>query len=340
MPDAARGRQVRIGIIGVGQVGSALARGLRGKGHGVVLGTRDMADPAARRLADEAGASLTSPAGAAAGADIVILALPWAAAEAAVRGLGDLAGKIVIDCMNPLGMVGGALGLTVGHTTSGAEILAGSAAAGLVVRDLVAEGRRRTTEGEIVQALSRYRGMPLLAVDLPIVQQRLEQLPWVRTATVRRELPDTLVARITEHRPVAIWHQGQRRRLLGSDGEVIPVRDLRGFNALPVIVGAAAPERIGALLTAMAHEPELARRVRRAALVGGRRWTVWLDPQIEVRLPEEEVDEAWRYLAARQREGAILARAIDLIDLRRKDWLVVRTAGEPTGPRPAAGQGA
>jgi cell division protein FtsQ len=221
-----------------------------------------------------------------------------------------------------------------------AEVVAGSAAAGLIVRDLVAEGRRRTTEGEIVQALARYRGMPLLAVDLTIVQQRLEQLPWVRAATVRRELPDTLVARVTEHRPVAIWHHRDRRRLLGSDGEVIPVRDLRGFTTLPVIAGAAAPERIGALLAALAYEPELARRVRRAALVGGRRWTVWLEPQIEVRLPEDEMEEAWRYLAARQREGAILARAIDLIDLRRRDWLVVRTAVEPTDPRAARGQGA
>lgn len=221
-----------------------------------------------------------------------------------------------------------------------AAIVAASAAAGLVVRDVVAEGRRRTTESEIVHALSRYRGMPLLTVDLSIVQQRLEQLPWVRAATVRRELPGTLIARISEHRPVAIWHQGQRRRLLGSDGEVIPVRDLRAFTALPVIVGAAAPERIGALLTTIAHEPELARRMRRAALIGGRRWTVWLDPQIEVRLPGENMEEAWRYLAARQREGAILSRAIDLIDLRRKDWLVVRTAAEPAGSRSAGGQGA
>lgn len=221
-----------------------------------------------------------------------------------------------------------------------AELVAASAAAGLVVRHVVAEGRRRTSEGEIVQALARYRGMPLLAVDLAIVQQRVEQLPWVRAATVRRELPDTLVARITEHRPVAVWQQGQRRRLVGSDGEVIPVRDLSGFTTLPVIVGAAAPERVGALLAAIAHAPELARRLRRAVLVGGRRWTVWLDPQIEVRLPETEVEEAWRYLAEQQREGAILARAIDLIDLRRRDWLVVRTATEPARAPAAGGEGA
>ena len=127
---------MRIGIIGIGNVGSALARGLMGKGHALVLGTRDPAEAAALRLAAETGASLATPQAAAADAEIVILALPWAVAAEAVRGLGDLAGKIVIDCMNPLGMVDGVLGLTVGHTTSGAEILAGWLPGARIVKTL------------------------------------------------------------------------------------------------------------------------------------------------------------------------------------------------------------
>ncbi|MBV8512795.1 MAG: NAD(P)-binding domain-containing protein, partial [Xanthobacteraceae bacterium] len=58
------------------------------------------------------------------GADIVVLALPWGAAEGAVRALGDLNGKIVIDCMNPLAMQNGKLGLDRGFSTSGGETLA------------------------------------------------------------------------------------------------------------------------------------------------------------------------------------------------------------------------
>ncbi len=38
-----------------------------------------------------------------------------------MKALGSLRGKTVIDCMNPLGMVGGALGLVIGHTDSGGE---------------------------------------------------------------------------------------------------------------------------------------------------------------------------------------------------------------------------
>lgn len=114
---------MKIAIIGTGTVGSALARGLQGKGHLVTLGARDPHRADIQSLARDTGAAVAEVAQAAAGADLVVLALPWATAEAAIPGLGDLAGKIVIDCMNPLGMVDGALGLTLGHSTSGGELV-------------------------------------------------------------------------------------------------------------------------------------------------------------------------------------------------------------------------
>lgn len=116
---------MRIAIIGTGNVGSAIAHGLNGKGHSVVLGARDPGDDAGKALAAATGATVATPQDAAAAADIVVLALPWSAAEEAIRTLGDLAGKVVIDCMNPLGMVDGSLGLILGHTTSGGEIVQG-----------------------------------------------------------------------------------------------------------------------------------------------------------------------------------------------------------------------
>lgn len=115
---------MNIAIIGTGNVGSAIARGLAGKGHGLVLGVRDPENADAIALAARTGARLAMPAEAAKDAEIVILALPWAVAEDAVRPLGPLAGKVVIDCMNPLGMVDGALGLTIGHSGSGGEQVA------------------------------------------------------------------------------------------------------------------------------------------------------------------------------------------------------------------------
>ncbi|MFC3613637.1 NADPH-dependent F420 reductase [Lutimaribacter marinistellae] len=114
---------MRIAIIGTGNVGAAIARGLVGKGHDVTLGAREPENPGVTALAQETSTIALEQAEAAATAEIVILALPWAVSEGAIKGLGDLSGKIVIDCMNPLGMIDGTLGLTVGHDTSGGEIV-------------------------------------------------------------------------------------------------------------------------------------------------------------------------------------------------------------------------
>lgn len=116
---------MKIAIIGTGNVGGAIARGLKGKGHAVTLGTRRPDDAEIRELTAQSGAQSALPELAAREADVVVLALPWGAAEGAVRALGGLEGKTVIDCTNPLGMVNGVFGLTVGHTTSGGEIVQG-----------------------------------------------------------------------------------------------------------------------------------------------------------------------------------------------------------------------
>ena len=63
---------------------------------------------------EETGFGATLHAGAARAADFVVLALPGAAAKDAKVALGDRAGKTIIDCMSPLGMVDGAQGLTIG----------------------------------------------------------------------------------------------------------------------------------------------------------------------------------------------------------------------------------
>ena len=127
---------MQIAIIGTGNVGSALARGLRGKGHDVTLGAREPAADRVLALAAETGSRTLHPAAAAAAAELVILALPGDAFEATVEEVGDLAGKIVIDCTNPLGRIEGGCGLTLGHTTSGGETVQRRLPAARVVKPL------------------------------------------------------------------------------------------------------------------------------------------------------------------------------------------------------------
>ena len=112
---------MKIAVIGAGNVGGALGSGWAKAGHTIVFGVRDVNKP---DLKGEIGATAAPSASAAQQGDIVVLALPWNVAENAVKSLGDLQGKIIIDSMNPLAMKDGALGLERGYTTSGGEAVA------------------------------------------------------------------------------------------------------------------------------------------------------------------------------------------------------------------------
>jgi 8-hydroxy-5-deazaflavin:NADPH oxidoreductase len=110
------GMALKVGIIGNGNVGKALARGLSRAGHEVrAVGS----DPAAVR---EAGAW----------AGVVILAVPFGAVEDAVRELGaSVDGKPLVDATNALTKD---MQLAVGFTTSGAEELQKKAPRAKVVK--------------------------------------------------------------------------------------------------------------------------------------------------------------------------------------------------------------
>jgi len=145
---------MRIAIIGAGNVGRALATGWRRAGHEVQLGVRDPANPKYQGLP----APLAAPADAAARAEAIVLATPWPATEAAVRGLGTVAGKIVIDCTNPLGMGPHGLGLVVGHDASAGELVAQWAAGAAVFKAF------NTTGADNMADLSGYRVAPVMFV--------------------------------------------------------------------------------------------------------------------------------------------------------------------------------
>jgi cell division protein FtsQ len=217
-----------------------------------------------------------------------------------------------------------------------AGLLDASGRAGLVVRNVLAEGRQRTPEPELVQTLEKLQGTFILTVDSRQLKERLESLPWVRSATVVRQFPDTLIARLEEHHPLALWLHEKRRRLIGKDGEIIPAPVVGRHQGLPVLTGAGAPERAPGLFRILGSDAALSRRVTQATLIAGRRWNVWLDHRVEVRLPETGEEEAWRFLAAEQRRTALLDRAIEAVDLRHPGWIVLRLIDEPK-PR-ASGQ--
>src|SRR3954449_7967556 len=95
-------RKQNVAIIGAGRIGGNIARQLARAGHSLTLSfARDLT--AQRALADEIGGRVRSPAEAVAGAEVVVIAVPWSVLPEALEQAGSLAGKVVVDTTNQFG---------------------------------------------------------------------------------------------------------------------------------------------------------------------------------------------------------------------------------------------
>ncbi len=114
---------MKIGIYGTGKVGRALARKWAPSGHELKI-TNAGDTPKLEDLLRETGPVATAGTAAevARFGEVLLLAVPWRNAYQLLESAGDLTGKIIIDCTNPVKP--DLSGLEIGHTTSAAEEIA------------------------------------------------------------------------------------------------------------------------------------------------------------------------------------------------------------------------
>ena len=216
--------------------------------------------------------------------------------------------------------------------------IAGSAKLDFTVQEVLVIGRRETSKADLLAAVGLTRGAPILAFDLRAAKRRMEALPWISTASVERILPDTVVLRIVERRPLALWQNRGRFALIDDQGAVILKAGLERFSNLPLVVGEDAPAHAAEILRVLETQPQLVPRVKAAVRVGKRRWNVRFHNGIDVRLPEENAASAWARLAEYQRTHRVLAPEVRVLDLRLPGRLILRRSPRPAGSDKAPGR--
>ncbi|WP_369407911.1 cell division protein FtsQ/DivIB [Roseomonas rosulenta] len=250
-----------------------------------------------------------------------------------VLGLGALGVVVLaVRAVDPAGRVRGV-----------AESFAGvGETLGMTVQQVILEGRRNTPTDMIRAALGVSRGDPILDFSPEAARTRLETIAWVQTAHVERRLPGTILVRIEERRPFAIWQNNARFVIIDRDGRVVAADGLDQFGPLPLLVGAGADSAGPALYDTLKREPEVAERVQAMVRIHERRWNLRLHNGTDVLLPEGAEAAAIQRLGELQREARLLDRPLAAIDLRLPDRLVLRPTrqaepAEQPAPRQQAG---
>jgi len=198
---------------------------------------------------------------------------------------------------------------------------------GFTLDDVLIDGRARTSKEEIATALDLKRSDNILQINLKKIQTDMERLPWVRTAIVKRSLfPNIIQITLIERKVKAIWQINDHFYPIDTEGNVINAK-FTANEPILLIVGQGAPEHITALLQIIKNDPEIADRIKVANFISERRWNLVLDDikhGITIKLPEENIEAAWKKLIRLNASKGLLKRKLTIIDLRFEDKVILK----------------
>lgn len=195
--------------------------------------------------------------------------------------------------------------------------------AGFQINDVKINGAKEVSRIDVLTNIDLGTDRSLFAFDAHQAREDLKQLPWVFDARVTKAYPDTIVVSIVEREPFAVWQRGEVLTLIARDGtEIAPFDDL--YSHLPLVVGAGANESAARIISQARRHPMISSKVKAFVRVGDRRWNLVLDDDLTVLLPENREALELNELARLEREEGLFSRALDQVDMRLADRLVLR----------------
>jgi cell division protein FtsQ len=198
------------------------------------------------------------------------------------------------------------------------------AAMGMRVATLTVQGATPAAQADIIRAAAVPKGEPIVHVDLAALRQRVENVGWVKTATVVRLLPDTIVIAVTQRQTLAVWQHDGRTLVVDSTGRPIPEADPGQFADLPLVVGEGAAAAAPAILPAVRGRPRLMQNLEALVRVDDRRWDVRMKDGGLIQLPASGEEQALAQLDQIDQKSRILDLGFSRIDLRDPEMVAVR----------------
>nr|WP_281503044.1 FtsQ-type POTRA domain-containing protein [Ancylobacter crimeensis] len=197
--------------------------------------------------------------------------------------------------------------------------------AGFKISTVNLSGQNHVSPGEILATAGVKPTSSLPFLDAEAARMRLEEMAWIKRATVQKFYPDRLDIQVVERQGYALWQKDGKINVIARDGTVIaPYSDDPRYVKLPIVVGEGAEAHVVEIVEALDLVPGVRDQVRAAIRVADRRWTLKLRNGIDVRLPETGLDGALASLAVFDRDKSLLSRDITVVDLRLADRVTVR----------------
>ncbi|MFT4074064.1 MAG: cell division protein FtsQ/DivIB [Asticcacaulis sp.] len=176
---------------------------------------------------------------------------------------------------------------------------------------------------DVRKALKFSKDQPFALMDLNAVQKDVENVGWVKSATIRRQFPGVLIIDVVERPRLAVWQNAGRFAVIDDQGQTIPEANYARFSDLPFVVGEGANEAAPEIIELMRQRPALLQKTYALQRVDTRRWNILLKNGGIIKLPALNQDQALARLDALIAQQRVLDQGFASIDLLDPDSLVV-----------------
>lgn len=187
---------------------------------------------------------------------------------------------------------------------------------GFALENLSVDGQKYTSNDQIGKKLHLKKRVPIFSVSLEEIKENLESLPWVKYVVVERELPDSIHISIKERVPLALGQKNRKLYIIDDEGVIINEKELASHLSLPIIIGDGAEIYANPLMKVLKEDSNLFKRISSVIRVSERRWNVRFDNKLEVKLPEENMESAWKKVIKLYKNNELFLPDVKSLDLR------------------------
>lgn len=184
-------------------------------------------------------------------------------------------------------------------------------------------GRENISKSTLLKKLKLNNETSITNINISSLKQNILSIGWVKDVIIERRMPHTLIIKIAEYKPFALLQMNDMHIIINSQGRKIAINN-GDFNYLPVINGVDSEKHAAKFLNILSSEPNLFHQVWAITYIGKRRWNISLRSGVKIKLPEKNPSEAWAKLSEIDRNESLLSREIDIIDLRKDGYIIIK----------------
>ncbi|MBE64766.1 MAG: hypothetical protein CMK39_04350 [Porticoccaceae bacterium] len=180
------------------------------------------------------------------------------------------------------------------------------------------------SEHDVIQLIDENVQTGFLTLDLPELNKKIVEQDWIRSSSIRRSWPATLIVNIEEEIPVARWGEQQ---LLNNVGDYIDVINKDSVSHLPVIFSQVGDTKeiikIYQLISGLLGPVGL--RIEEVVSDNSGSWTLTVLSDIKIILGRDQlVEKLQRLQSVWLAELSSQEKNINVIDLRYPNGLAVK----------------